>query len=153
MLDRKRAPARFGVVAATAACALLLAAPATAKKREYQGPIGPSGAISFAVKGKKQRMRVVDLAWYRLPVECGKRNKRDSSTGTLTFSVPVKRHRFSAYAVYGKKKRPKAEAIIKGRIKGGRAHGKIIVRGSRLPVDDARSGNCDSGKHRWNAAA
>lgn len=135
-----------------AACALLLAAPAAAKTREYQGPIGPSGAISFAVKGKKNRAKVVDLEWFRLPVECGRKDKEDSSTGTLTFEVPVEDGKFDAYAVYGNKNRPKAEAIIKGRINGDRAHGTIIVRGSKLPVNDAGIGNCDSGKHPWNAA-
>jgi len=150
--DLGRRTTRLGVAAATAACALLLAAPALGKTREYRGQIGSSGAISFSVKGKRKRMRVVDLAWYRLPVECGKRRKEDSSTGTLTYEVSVKDGKFAANAVYGNEKRPKAEAIIRGRINGDRAHGTIIVRGSKLPVVDAGVGNCDSGKQRWNAA-
>lgn len=141
---------RLGVAAATIACALTLATPAAAKTRHYQGPIGPSGAIEFGVKGKGDRARVVDLQWYRLPVECGRND--DTSTGTLTFEVPVESRKFNAYAVYGNPKRPKAEAIIKGRINGKRAHGTIIVRGSKLPVIDAGVGDCDSGKHPWNAA-
>ena len=150
MLDRSRTT--VGLATATTLCALLLAAPAAAKESEFRGPIGPSGAISFTVKGKKERTKVVDLAWYRLPVECGSKDKPDSSTGTLTFKVPVEDGKFSAYAVYGNKKRPKAEAIVKGRINGERAHGTIIVRGSKLPVSGAGVGNCDSGKHPWNAA-
>lgn len=137
---------------ATAACTLLLAAPAAAKTREYQGQIDREGAISFGVKGKKDRAKVVDLEWFRLPVECGRKGKPDSSTGTLTFKVPVEDGKFDAYAVYGNKKHPKAEAIIKGKINGDRAHGTIIVRGSKLPVNDAGVGNCDSGRQPWNAA-
>lgn len=142
---------KLGILSATLACALALAAPAAAKMREYQGPIGPSGAISFGVKGKGERAKVVDLEWFRLPVECG--SKDDTSDGTLTYEVPVNaRGKFSANAVYGNPKHPKAEAIIKGKINGDRAHGSIIVRGSKLPVNDAGAGDCDSGKHPWNAA-
>lgn len=140
---------RLGAVVATA-LTLATAAPAAAKTREYQGPIGPSGAISFAVKGKRDRAKVLDLAWYRLPVDCGRRD--DTSTGTLTYKVAVEEGKFAANAVYGNPKHPKAEAIIRGRINGERAHGTIIVRGSKLPVNDAGVGDCDSGKHRWNAA-
>lgn len=152
MLGRNRTTTALGAALATAACTLLLASPAAAKSRDFQGSIGPSGAISFTLKGKKDRAKVVDLAWYRLPVECGTKGKEDASTGALTFKVPVEDGKFSAYAVYGNKKRPKAEAIVKGRINGERAHGTIIVRGSKLPVSGAGVGNCDSGKHPWNAA-
>ncbi len=141
---------RLGILGATAVCALALAAPAAAKTRDYKGPIGPSGAISFGVKGKGDRTKVVELEWFRLPVECGR--KDDTSSGALTFPVKVKDRKFSAYAVYGNKNHPKAEAIIRGKINGSRAHGSIIVRGSKLPVNDAGTGDCDSGKHPWNAA-
>lgn len=132
------------------ACALAVAAPAQGKVRDYQGPIGSAGAIEFGVKGKGDRAKVVDLRWYRLPVECGR--KDDTSTGTLTYKVPVEDGKFSANAVYGNPKRPKAEAIIEGKINGSKAHGTIIVRGTKLPVTDAGVGNCDSGKDPWNAA-
>ena len=140
----------MGVGGATAACALAIAAPAEAKVRDYQGPIGSAGAIEFSVKGKGDRAKVVDLGWYRLPVECGK--KEDSSTGTLTYKIPVEDGEFTANAAYGNPKHPKAEAIIKGKINGSKAHGTIIVRGAKLPVNGAGVGDCDSGKRPWNAA-
>lgn len=151
MRDRGARLRNVGIFAAALACGLTLASPAAAKPREFQGPIGPSGAISFDLKGKGERARVLDLEWYRLPVDCAK-GKKDTSTGTLTYKVPVEDGKFSANAVYGNKNHPKAEAIIRGRINGERAHGTIIVRGSKLPVNDAGVGDCDSGKHPWNAA-
>jgi hypothetical protein len=140
---------RLGVAVAVTVGALVLAPPAAAKKRDYQGPIGPSGAISFTVKGKGDRAKVLDLEWYRLPVKCGK--KEDVSTASLNYAVPVEDGKFEASAVLGPKRKPKAEAIIKGRINGDRARGSIIVRGSKLPISDG-TGKCDSGKRPWNAA-
>lgn len=134
-------------------CALALAASAAAKTTEYKGPIGPSGAISFSVKGKGDRAKVIDLEWFRLPIECGKNNTEDTSSGTLSYKLPVdEKGKFNANAVLGPKKDPKAQAIIKGKINGERAHGSIIVRGFQVPVTDAGTGDCDSGKHPWNAA-
>lgn len=150
MWARRNGARRLALAGATAACALVLASPAAAKKREYQGPIGPSGAISFTVKGKRDRAKVIDLSWYRLPVSCGR--KDDTSTGALTYRLDIEGGRFAANAVYGNPDRPKAEAIIRGKINGKRAHGTIIVRGAKLPVSDAGVGDCDSGKHPWNAA-
>lgn len=140
-----------GFVGATIV-ALAVAAPASAATRDYQGGIGQSGAISFSVKGKGDRTKVIDLEWYRLPVDCGK--KDDTSTGTLTYAVSIDRKgKFATDAISPPgAKHPKAEAIITGKVNGSRAHGTITVRGSKLPVNDAGSGDCDSGKQPWNAA-
>ena len=134
---------------AVAGCTLALAAPASAKTLDFQGPIGPSGAISFTVKGKGDKLSVRDLEWFRLPVECG--NEENTTSGTLSYRVKVEKGKFEAKAVLGTKKKPKAKAVIKGKINGDKASGSINVSGTKLPVSDG-TGNCASGKHPWNAA-
>jgi hypothetical protein len=149
MRDTKAHRGGIAVAVTTVASALALAAPAAAKTLDFQGPIGPSGAISFTVKGTKSKAKVVDLKWYRLPVDCG--GSDDTSTGALSYSVPLKQGKFSADAVLGNPNHPKAEAIITGKVNGKKSHGTILVRGSKLPIAGG-TGDCESGKHPWNAA-
>lgn len=149
MRNGRRNVKGLGIGAATAACALAFAGSAEAKTLDFSGPIGPSGAISFSVKGNGDRAKVQNLEWFRIEVDC--KGGDDTSTGALNYDVEVNDGKFSADAVLGNPERPKAEAIIKGKINGDRSHGSIIVRGSRVPISEG-NGDCDSGKHPWNAA-
>src|SRR6478752_1520124 len=121
MRDHKAHRSGTTLAVATVASALALATPAAAKTLDFQGSIGPSGAISFSLKGSKTKGKVVDLKWYRLPVKCG--GSHDTSAGALNYSVPVEKGKFSADAVLGNPNRPKAEAIITGKLNGDKAHG------------------------------
>ena len=150
MREIKPRTSKLAAVGTTLACALAFAGLAEAKTREFSGPIGPSGAISFSLKGKGDRAKVMDLRWFRLPVDCGR--SEDTSSGSLSYKISVNDKRFKADAVLGNPKRPKAEAVIRGKIKGKDASGSILVRGSKLPISGGKTDDCESGKHPWNAA-
>jgi hypothetical protein len=140
------------VIGCVIACVAMLApAVADASKKQYAGSIEPSGEISFTLRKQNGKLDVLKLAWTNLPVDCN--GEPNTTSGKLSFAVPVKDHKFKARAVLGDPQSPEARAVIKGELKGKRhAEGTIEVNGSHLPTDDGGSGNCESGRLDWSAS-
>lgn len=138
------------LILAVVALSLSLAATAAAGKSKYAGDIDPSGEIAFTLKKKNSKVAVLKLRWSALPVNCG--GTADTTSGGLSFAVPVVKKAFKARAVLGKPSKPEAKARIDGKLAGKKASGKITLEGSKLPLDSGGSGDCRSGKLDWSAA-
>ena len=137
-----------------AAVCLALVTPtiADASKKEYDGKIDPSGTVSFTLRKQDGKLDVLKFAWDALPVDCN--GTPHTTDGKLSYAIPVKDNKFKARAVLGEDPdAPDARAVIKGKLKGKRnAEGTIEVDGRKLPTEDGKTHNCESGLLDWKAS-
>jgi hypothetical protein len=134
-----------------ACLAMLVPTVADASKRDYAGKIDPSGTVSFTLRKKDGQRDILQFAWQELPVKCN--GKPYTTTGRLDFAIEVRDRKFKARGVLGDHDKPKARAVVKGKLKGKRrAVGTIEVDGSRLPTNDNENRNCESGLLDWKAS-
>ena len=137
-------------ILAVVVCMLSVAATAQAGKSKYAGPIDPAGEIAFTLKTTQSKANILKLRWNALPVTCA--GAAETTSGTLSFAVPVRNKAFKARAVIGSSDKPEAEAKIAGQLSGKNASGTISLSGSALPVDSGGTADCSSGRLKWTAS-
>ena len=148
-----------GVVVAL--CALLLmatVASSASTTKKYSGDIEKGGTVDFTVKttkrpGKPRRSKVVKFVFEGLVVQCQAPPSTDSTSGNITFSVPVRNRKFQINAVVGDPNDPNASLKVKGEQTGPRKFkGTIRVHGTDVALDSsADTGNCESTTQSWDA--
>ncbi len=137
-------------VLALAVCTLSVAVPATAGTAKYKGDIDPSGRLAFSVEKAAGKVKVDKLNWSVLPVDCN--GTPGTTSGGLSFRVPVKQGSFHAAAVLGDPDNPEAKADIRGKLTAKAASGTISVSGTKTPLDTGKDSNCRSGSLDWTAS-
>ena len=144
------------IVLAVLVLALAVPANAAAGKHTYSGAFeAASGSIAFklkktkATKRKRKKTTVRRFAFREVPVTC--EGASGTTTGHLTFGMPVIKKRFGASADDGNGSNVRVKGTLKQ--KGKRTVGTLRVFGD-VPLDPEgteRGTNCATGKLAWEA--
>jgi hypothetical protein len=134
--------------------ALALPAEASARQREYDGTITPSGELGFKLKFKKgEKPKVKGFTFFRVPINCAE--GPNTTVGRITGGLKLKKKRFSAEVV--DKETGQSHLEVAGTVSKRSASGTIHVFGASpletpLPDGSTTGTNCDTGVLNWTAA-
>jgi opacity protein-like surface antigen len=134
--------------------ALALPAQASARQREYDGTITPSGELGFKVKSKKgKKPKVKGFTFRDVPINCAE--GPNTTFGAITGGVKLRKKRFSAEV--SDKETGQSHLEVAGTVSKRSANGTIRVSGSS-PLQDPptdppiRGTNCDTGVLSWTVS-
>ncbi len=133
------------------ALALALPGAAMAFTHPYLGAVEPAGTVSFKVKKKHGKTRVIKFRFEAVPVTCDA--GATTTFGHLKFGVKVKKRKFHAVAVAdppGPKEGSTLHVDGKLRNKSRRAEGELRVFGA-APTAAGTGVNCHTGRRPWTA--
>ena len=141
------------LVCLTLVLALALPAQASARQREYDGVITPSGELGFKVKFKKgEKPKVKGFTFFEVPITCAE--GPNTTVGRITGGLKLKKKRFSAEVV--DKETGQSHLEVAGTVSKRSASGTIHVFGAsplETPLPDGRTigTSCDTGVLSWTA--
>jgi hypothetical protein len=135
--------------------ALALPAQASARQREYDGTIAPSGELGFKVKLKKgEKPKVKGFTFFRVPITCD--GGPNTTFGRITGGLKVRKKRFGAQLTNDA---GTSNLHVAGTVSKRASSGTIRVFGA-VPLEQPRPDpgepfptgtNCDTGVLNWTA--
>jgi hypothetical protein len=133
--------------------ALALPAQASARQREFDGTVTPSGELGFKLKFKKgEKPNVKGFTFFRVPINCAE--GPNTTFGRITGGLRVKKKRFGAQLANDE---GGSNLQVAGTVSKGGSSGTIRVFGAaplqNPPTDPPPFGtNCNTGVLSWTAS-
>ena len=132
--------------------ALVLPAQASARQREYDGVITPSGELGFKVKFKKgEKPKVKGFTFFDVPINCD--GGPNTTFGKVTGGLKVRKKRFGAELTNDE---GTSHLQVAGTVSKRASSGTIRVFGA-VPLEDPPTdppvvgSNCETGVLNWTA--